>query len=171
MSELIDVDTLDGGFSAHLARPAGVAEPPMGAHIVTPRLGYFHHGIYVGDGRVVHYAGWAHGIRRAPVEEVTLGAFANGREIWVSSDAPALFDCCEVIARARSRLGENCYRLLTNNCKQFCEWCRQGDRGVYEKLGKIAGATVGRNDLARKRQSRLLAWKNSRGAAACLRWL
>jgi hypothetical protein len=61
------------------------------------------------------------------VEEITLGAFANGREIWVRPDAPALFDRLEVITRARSRLGENCYRLLTNNCRHFCEWCRHGD--------------------------------------------
>ena len=30
---------------------------PLGAHIVTPRRWYTHHGIYVGAGQVVHYAG------------------------------------------------------------------------------------------------------------------
>ena len=25
--------------------------PPIGAHVVTPRRAYTHHGIYVGDGR------------------------------------------------------------------------------------------------------------------------
>lgn len=103
-------------------------EPPVGAHIVTPRLGYLHHGIYIGNRLVVHYGGWAHGIRRAPVEEITLDAFANGREIRVKSDVPSPFDSREVIERARSRLGENRYRLLTNNCKHFCEWCRHGSR-------------------------------------------
>jgi hypothetical protein len=29
--------------------------PPLAAHIVTPRLGYSHHGIYVGEGLVVQY--------------------------------------------------------------------------------------------------------------------
>ena len=24
---------------------------------------------------------------------------------------------------ARSRLGERSYRILTNNCEHFCEWC------------------------------------------------
>jgi hypothetical protein len=28
-------------------------EPPLGAHLATPRLGYLHHGIYVGRGYVV----------------------------------------------------------------------------------------------------------------------
>jgi hypothetical protein len=31
-----------------------------------------------------------------------------------------------VIRRARSRLGENRYRLLRNNCEHFCEWCVHG---------------------------------------------
>jgi len=28
--------------------------------------------------------------------------------------------------RARSRLGENDYRLLTNNCEHFYNWCLSG---------------------------------------------
>jgi hypothetical protein len=30
------------------------------------------------------------------------------------------------VSRARSRLGENRYRLLTNNCEHFSEWSRFG---------------------------------------------
>ena len=33
------------------------AQIPLGAHLVTPRCGYTHHGIHVGDGQVVHYMG------------------------------------------------------------------------------------------------------------------
>ena len=44
-------------------------EPPFGAHMVTPRRGYTHHGIYVGRNRVVQYGGLSHGLRRGPVEE------------------------------------------------------------------------------------------------------
>jgi hypothetical protein len=32
----------------------------------------------------------------------------------------------EIVRRARSRLGENDYRLLTNNCEHFCNWCLSG---------------------------------------------
>jgi Lecithin retinol acyltransferase len=39
-------------------------EPPLACHLVTPRTLYNHHGIYVGNGRVIHYAGLAHGLRR-----------------------------------------------------------------------------------------------------------
>jgi hypothetical protein len=30
------------------------------------------------------------------------------------------------VARARSRLGENRYRFLSNNCEDFCERCIEG---------------------------------------------
>ena len=35
----------------------GDQEPPLGSHLVTPRRGYLHHGIYVGARKVVHYSG------------------------------------------------------------------------------------------------------------------
>jgi hypothetical protein len=102
-------------------------EPPMGAHLVTPRRGYLHHGIYVGEGRVVHYSGLSYRLRRGPVEEVSLACFSRGRGAWVRFGAPSAFDLWEVIERARSRVGENCYRLFTNNCEHFCEWCLRGE--------------------------------------------
>ena len=58
-------------------------EPPLGAHVVTPRRWYTHHAIYVGRGRVVQYGGLSHGLRRGPVEEVGMEDFARGRPIWV----------------------------------------------------------------------------------------
>lgn len=101
-------------------------EPPLASHLVTPRAFYSHHGIYVGEGRVVHYRGRACGWRTGPVEEVSLAHFARGRSIRVRHDAPR-FDRGEVVARARSRLGELSYRLLTNNCEHFCAWALQGE--------------------------------------------
>ena len=98
-------------------------EPPLGAHLITPFLGYTHHGIYAGEGRVVHYGALLYDIIRKPVEEVTLAAFAEGRAVYVVSHAETHFDAPEVIRRARTRLGENRYRLLSNNCEHFVEWC------------------------------------------------
>src|ERR1700722_16072908 len=50
---------------------AAESEPPVGAHVVTQRGGYTHHGIYVGASQVVHYAGLARGLRRGAVEEIS----------------------------------------------------------------------------------------------------
>ena len=101
-------------------------EPPVGAHLVTPRRGYTHHGIYAGAGRVIHYRGLAHGLRRGPVEEVSLACFAAGRAVRIHAHVAPRFDREEIVRRARSRLGENRYHLLTNNCEHLCEWCVQG---------------------------------------------
>jgi hypothetical protein len=101
--------------------------PPLAAHIVTARTCYTHHGIYVGDGKVVHYAGLCRGWRRGPIEQTSLQAFARGRPVSVRTHPDSRFAACEVIARARSRLGEGCYRILSNNCEHFCEWCVCGE--------------------------------------------
>lgn len=101
--------------------------PPLAAHIVASRLGYMHHGIYVGDGKVMHYAGMSRAFRRRPVVEVSLAEFSRGRPVRVVRHPQQRFTSDEVIARARSRLGEDCYRLLSNNCEHFCEWCIGGE--------------------------------------------
>jgi hypothetical protein len=107
-------------------------EPPLGSHVVTARRGYLHHGIYVGEGKVVHYAGLANGLRGGPVEETALDRFTRGKPTWVRFNAPSNFDSREVVRRARSRVGEDCYRLLTNNCEHFCEWCLRGEHRSYQ---------------------------------------
>jgi hypothetical protein len=71
-------------------------------NLISPRRGYMHHGIYVGEGKVV-------------------ARFACGRSVWTrNSDLPG-FVPQEVIRRARSRVGENRYQILRNNCEHFCE--------------------------------------------------
>jgi hypothetical protein len=107
-------------------------EPALGAHLVTPRLGFTHHGIYVGGGRVVHYGSFACGWQRRPVEEVPLARFTHGRSVRVRPSQAPGFDGAEVIRRARSRLGEDSYRLFTNNCEHFCEWCLHGEHRSYQ---------------------------------------
>jgi hypothetical protein len=114
----------------HVLDPA--REPPVGAHIVTPRRGYTHHGIYVGEGRVVQYGGLSRGLRRGPIEEVSLSQFAQGREVRVRLEESRHFDREEVICRARLRLGENRYHPLKNNCEHFCEWCVRGEPRSYQ---------------------------------------
>ncbi|MGF6769920.1 hypothetical protein P3T18_002399 [Paraburkholderia sp. GAS199] len=100
---------------------------PIGAHLVTQRRGYEHHGIYVGNGRVVHYAGFASSAHRGPVEEVELARFAAGHPLTIRTTPSARYVGDEAVQRARSRLGENRYRLLTNNCEHFCSWCLLGE--------------------------------------------
>jgi hypothetical protein len=101
-------------------------EPVPGAHLTTSRRGYTHHGVYVGGGRVVHYSGLSGFWQCGPVEEVSLSRFAAGHEVRILDRPSSRYSPQEIVRRARSRLGENDYRLLTNNCEHFCNWCCSG---------------------------------------------
>jgi hypothetical protein len=118
---------LGGMSAAQSSWPVGlVGEPALGAHLVTPRGGYTHHGIYVGDGRVIHYAGFASSWHAGPVEEVTVCEFAFGHWVSIVEHPQARYSAQQVVQRARSRLGECDFRLLSNNCEHFCNWCVSG---------------------------------------------
>jgi hypothetical protein len=108
-------------------------ETPMpGAHLITPWMGFAHHGIYVGEGKVIHYGALVYDLIRKPVEEVTLAAFCGGRPIFVVQQDEGPFEVADIIARARSRLGESRYRLLSNNCEHFVEWCLYGEHRSFQ---------------------------------------
>lgn len=102
------------------------SEPIVGSHLVTPMAGYTHHGVYIGDGMVVHYSGRADGFESGSVEEVNLRAFSSGRgfviKTYKNSFAPDV-----VIARAKSRIGESFYSVFSSNCEHFCLWCIVGN--------------------------------------------
>ncbi len=100
---------------------------PLGAHLVSPRKWYLHHGIYVGGDRVVHYAGFNRLLRRGPIEEISIAEFERGHGVRILDRRPSPFEPNAIIDRARSRLGERRYRLLRNNCEHFSEWCIVGE--------------------------------------------
>jgi hypothetical protein len=96
--------------------------PPVGAHLITPRLGYVHHGIYAGEDRVLHYSGLSSSLEPGPVEEVSLSEFIADKPIGIACRSWQPYDGHEVVRRARSRLGEDRYDLFQNNCEHFVEW-------------------------------------------------
>ena len=99
----------------------------IGSHLVTSRVGYTHHGIYVGNDRVIHYSGLADGMNTGPVEEVSFSKFTCGNGYSIKEHKNAKFDGYFVVQRARSRIGENLYSVFSNNCEHFCEWCVNDD--------------------------------------------
>jgi HRAS-like suppressor 3 len=98
----------------------------LGAHLTSPRRGFVHHGIYVGDRRVIHYGGYERSLRRRPVEIVTVEQFTRGRGLAIVDSVAPEYAGHACVERARSRLGEDRYRLWSNNCEHFTEWCISG---------------------------------------------
>jgi hypothetical protein len=81
---------------------------------------YEHHGIDYGDGTVIHYRKGTETIERTSQRE-----FTDGRTIYVKR-YPIRYIADTVIQRAESRLGENQYNILFNNCEHFATWCITG---------------------------------------------
>ena len=90
-------------------------------HLQVPRRhGLFnHHGIDLGDGTVAHYLEGRE-ILRSPVSE-----FSQGEVVSVLDHADAS-PAGVTLRRAMSRLGEQNYNLLFNNCEHFATWCKTG---------------------------------------------
>ena len=105
---------------------------------MTPRRGYKHHGLYCGEGRVVHFSGMSHWprwrdwrylpriLKASRVEEISLRQFCAGHGFLVVRHKRAAFTPEQAVARARSRLGEQGYATLSNNCEHFVNWCLEG---------------------------------------------
>jgi hypothetical protein len=115
---------------------------PIGAHLTTPRLGYVHHGLYAGSGRVIHSAGFKTFFRKGPVEDVPLEEFSAGRRWRIHSLPRNKAEGIARIERARSRLGEDAYRFWSNNCEHFVQWCISGERRSRQ-VERLAARALG----------------------------
>ena len=90
-------------------------------HLRVPRQHglFLHHGIDLGDGSVAHYLEGRE-ILRSPLAE-----FSRGQEVSVVSHDQAS-PAGITLRRAMSRIGEQNYNLLFNNCEHFANWCKTG---------------------------------------------
>ena len=156
-------DALKLGLSASTPHPPFTQarimldDLPPGAHLVTRRRGYVHHGLYAGHGRVIHYAGFDRWFRGGRVEEVALDEFARGRGWQVRPWATPRFAGAAAVERARGRLGEDRYSLWSNNCEHFVEWCLSGTQRsaqVDALTARWRGRLAGLGSLLPGRQAR-----------------
>jgi hypothetical protein len=90
---------------------------------------YTHHGLYVGNQQVIHYAGNAEPGIRGPVEKVSLAVFMGGAPCTVRKYASRRYSREESITRAFGRIGEDNYDIFANNCEHFVSWCINGAHG------------------------------------------
>lgn len=127
MVEYLTRAYMDDFLNCNLPRAAPITRkislPKVGSHLITPRTAYTHHGIYVGNEKVIHYSGLADGLSSGPVEEVSFRKFHQDKGLDVNIHSDASFSNQEIIARARERLGETKYNLLYNNCETFVNYC------------------------------------------------
>ncbi len=90
-------------------------------HLQVPRQhGLFnHHGIDLGDGTVAHY------LEGREILRNSVDDFRQGQPLSVIDYADAS-PAGVTLRRAMSRIGEQNYNLLFNNCEHFATWCKTG---------------------------------------------
>ncbi|ACQ92767.1 hypothetical protein Tola_1141 [Tolumonas auensis DSM 9187] len=98
----------------------------IGDHVVTPRIGYTHHGLYLGNKEVIHYEGSSLGDLSGRITQVSLEQFCQGNGCTVREYPIRIYGRKESVQRAYTRLGEAQYDVLLNNCEQFVTWCIMG---------------------------------------------
>ncbi len=91
-----------------------------GDHLVVGRIAYTHHGIYIGNGKVIHCSD------DNGVEAISLDQFRQGKQLRVRHYDKSSYSLNERVKRAKSRLSENNYNLVTNNCEHFATWVSSG---------------------------------------------
>lgn len=120
-----------------------------GDHIQTKRmLGlYYHHGIDMGDGTVVHFSGEPLNGAMAVVCRVSEEAFTQGqpRQVVSYDGIEEVLDPEETIALALEQLDNKGYNVFYNNCEHFATYCKTRKkmsrqvRSFTRKLLMVAG--------------------------------
>ncbi|ROL80706.1 NC domain protein [Pseudomonas protegens] len=81
------------------------------------------------------------GLHKGCIESTSLEAFLQGRNARIKTYRKVCFRGPDICRRARSRLGEDQYNLVFNNCEHFANWCAT-DRHTSEQV-RVAQQRLG----------------------------
>lgn len=110
---------------------------------------YYHYGIVVNDGKVVHFTGPVDDsimdVKNIQIRETTLDLFSRGDKIQILKPYSSPFDREVVIERAKAFVGKNklfgkVYNLVTNNCEHFASYIYFGKK--ESKQVKLVSAVL-----------------------------
>lgn len=101
---------------------------------------YEHHGIDCGDDTVIHYS---KSTVTPTVSRTSYTTFSWGNPVYTKRYSISFIPDV-VVERAESRLGEQQYNLLSNNCEHFATWCKTGknESGQLASYGLDVGLTA-----------------------------
>lgn len=107
----------------------------MVKHIKVKRSFYYHHGIYIGKNKVIHFNGELfRGKSGAKITITSLNEFLRGGSLEVVPYKIGI-DEVEVLKRANSLLNRGDYSILFNNCEHFANYCFTGV-GISKQINK-----------------------------------
>jgi len=109
-----------------------------GDHIYVKRRLYSHHGIYTGDGRVIHYTGEEKEKKDPSVTETDIDDFLKGGKLK-KRDYKTRLPSSETVSLAKEHLSDKGYSLTLNNCEHFATYCSTG----MKKSSQVRTAAAG----------------------------
>jgi len=148
-------------------------EPLKGDLIrVQRKIGYYHFGIYIGDGFVIHFSADEDDSifdnSHISIRQARLKGFLRGDIIEVNLPFNALYSRNGVVKRAKKMLGSKklegkLYDLLDNNCEHFANYCyygytisdqsvaaSKGAKGIFSRFGVALFNNIIKNKNSRK---------------------
>jgi cell wall-associated NlpC family hydrolase len=90
---------------------------------------YKHFGIYINDDCVIHYDGKIDDkfLRDMSIRQTNMDRFLAGKtNFQIYNSKNYNIDPLDVVSRAKSRIGEEKFNLIFNNCEHFGIWCKTG---------------------------------------------
>ena len=129
-------------------------------YVKRKRLLYSHHGIYAGEGTVIHYKGAEKEKKDPVIRKTDMDEFLNGGKLK-RRDYKKRLPHSETLRIAIEYLSNNGYSLAFNNCEHFATYCATGkkrSKQVRKVIGGIVGvafavtATVIRKKITRKQE-------------------
>lgn len=131
-----------------------ISLPELGSHLISQRVNgiYTHHGIYVGNKKVIEYSGFSEGFNfddilpindnnRSPISIISLEEFGKGKGFKIKLHPNSKFSKEEIVKRAYEKLNEKKYNLFFNNCEQFANYCIYGISSSKQTQGLLKSST------------------------------
>ncbi len=114
-----------------------------GDHIYVKRKRHFysHHGIYAGNGQVLHFKGAVREKQDPTVIISDMATFLNNGELQRRSYKRRL-PHAETVKVARAHLAQKDYSLVFNNCEHFATYCATGKKKSQQVSKIIGGMTT-----------------------------
>ncbi|MBW1856194.1 MAG: lecithin retinol acyltransferase family protein, partial [Deltaproteobacteria bacterium] len=100
-----------------------------GDHIYVKRKTrfYIHHGIYIGEGKVIHFTGSIREKVDPEVRETDLTRFLKGGKLKRRNYQKRL-SATETIRIAKKQLSNKNFSMIWNNCEHFSTYCATGKK-------------------------------------------
>jgi len=114
-----------------------------GDHIYVKRKTrfYTHHGIYIGEGKVIHFTGSVREKVDPEVCETDLARFLKGETLKRRNYQKRL-SATETICIAKKQLSNKNFSMIWNNCEHFATYCTTGKKKSRQVKRALSGLST-----------------------------